>query len=126
MNINFGIKRAVVAFSVAAFTPLVISAVIGNISSDWKSNLILCLIFYFVYFLIVMAIGFPTLLVSKKTKTGSILIPPLVGAAFGFVVSRISYSHATTASDQFLPVMIGSLTAVVAALAYFRPWSRRT
>jgi hypothetical protein len=120
------IRRAILAFLVAALVPGVIAIIVGNISSDWLSNLFLYAIFYLICLVIVFCIGFPTLFFALRVRLGPVFLPPLVGGLSGFLIAKGMYHAATNVRDQWLLVIVGVVTAVVAGLIYFYPWSKRT
>jgi hypothetical protein len=118
------IKRAILSFSVAALAPGVIAIITQNTSSDWLANLLLFAIFYLIYLVIILCIGFPTLFLALRVRLGPVFFPPLVGGLSGLLIAKSMYNSETSMHSQWLLVINGVVTAVIAALIYFRPWSK--
>lgn len=118
------IKRAILAFSVAALAPGAVAIVTQNNSSDWLANILLFSIFYLIYLAIIFLIGFPTLFFALRVRFGPVLLPPLVGGLSGLLIAKILYNSETSVHSQWLLILNGVIAAVVAALIYFRPWSK--
>jgi hypothetical protein len=119
------IKRAILAFSVAALAPGIIAIIMQNTSSDWLANLLLFAVFYLIYLVIIFCIGFPTLFFALKLRFGSVLLPPLVGGLSGLLIAKSMYNPETSMHSQWLLVINGVVTAVIAALVYFQPWFKK-
>lgn len=120
------IRRAILAFSVAAFAPGIIAIIMGNTSSDWLANLFLFAIFYLIYLTIIFCVGIPTLFFALRVRFGPVLLPPLVGGLSGLLIAKIMYNPGTSIHSQSSLIIDGVVTAVTAALIYFRPWSKAT
>lgn len=105
--------------SIASLIPGLIALFIGNITEDALGNLILFLIFYLVYFIIILAVGFPTIILSLKFKFGPLIIPPTVGALLGFMIPLFLYHNQTETIAYIYPILIGTLTATCASSIYF-------
>jgi hypothetical protein len=79
----------------------------------------------FVWFLfsapLVFCVGFCALLIAVRVPFGRFVVPPIVGAASGFLIAKLLYRQGTVDFQLLHLTGIGVCTALVAALIYFWP-----
>jgi hypothetical protein len=119
MNIN----RAVGSFLVAALMPGMIAILTTPVeSSNFLTAVVVFGVWYVVSLPLIFIIGFVTLFFSLKIRYGPFFLPPLAGCLSGIVFAKLMYVRGTPVHDMWLLVLDGLLTAIVAALIYFKPW----
>lgn len=120
------VKKAVISFLIAALAPGVVAIVTTPAgASSISTGIVVFGIWYLFSLPVIFAVGFATLFIALKLKYGPVFLPPLVGGLSGLLIAKITYTQGTEIQDMWLLVLDGFLTAVVAALVYFRPWSNR-
>jgi Na+-transporting methylmalonyl-CoA/oxaloacetate decarboxylase beta subunit len=119
------IKRAFIAFFIAAFVPGLTAILLAPLTSAPQTlieDIFTLVIWYLFSVPIVFSVGFATLYLALKIKYGPVLLPPVVGCFGGILIANIFYSQSMNMQGLLLFTVCGTSTAVVAAIIYFRPW----
>lgn len=119
-------RRAVVALGISAFVPGALVPLVVHADGDmirFPAWLFWVLIMYAFSLPLVMTTGFACLFIAGSIRNGPILVPPVAGAVGGFLVALLLNQMAHPRA-VIVYTFAGLLTALVAALIYYRPWSR--
>jgi hypothetical protein len=118
-------KRALFSFVVAALSPILISIfmTLGEPfgAYDIVTVIGLSMLFYFIYLLIILPVGFISLFLALRIKGGPIFVPPIVGALSGLFFMETLYTPGTEIGDKYWLLVDGIAVAMTAALIYFWP-----
>lgn len=117
------VKKAIISFMIAALAPGVVAIATTPVgASSMSTGIVIFGVWYLFSLPVIFAVGFATLFIALKLKYGPIFLPPLVGGLSGLLIAKMMYTKGAEMQDMWLLVLDGFLTAVVAALIYFRPW----
>ena len=114
------VPRALVSFLVAALVPETLGALTNlGTSRGFLYDISMFGIIYLFIAPVVLCVGFVSLAVALKVKYGPIIIPPIVGAATGTLLTIAMYSQGYTTDQLMQFIVAGVLTALVGAGIYF-------